>query len=90
MDTDEKQEKSIRVHPCESVVPEYLRLSKVPAPTDSDKRRPLLARYVNQYTARFKRIEDPEVPPDQKTKLVLDGKMKQTDHCSLPIDHCSC
>lgn len=31
---------------------EYLRLLKVPAPTESDKQRPLLARYVNQYTAR--------------------------------------
>jgi len=31
---------------------EYLRLFKVPAPTDSDKKRPVLAKYVNQYTAR--------------------------------------
>jgi adenine-specific DNA-methyltransferase len=31
---------------------EYLRLFKVPAPTESDKKRPLLAKYVNQYTAR--------------------------------------
>lgn len=30
----------------------YLRLFKVPAPTDSDKKRPVLAKYVNQYTAR--------------------------------------
>jgi adenine-specific DNA-methyltransferase len=30
----------------------YLRLLKIPAPTDSDKRRPLLAKYINQYTAR--------------------------------------
>jgi adenine-specific DNA-methyltransferase len=31
---------------------EYLRLFKTPAPTDSDRERPVLARYVNQYTAR--------------------------------------
>ncbi len=31
---------------------EYLRLFKVPAPTDSDKKRPLLAKYISQYTAR--------------------------------------
>jgi adenine-specific DNA-methyltransferase len=31
---------------------EYLLLLKVPAPTDSDKKRPLLAKYINQYTAR--------------------------------------
>lgn len=31
---------------------EYLRLFKVFAPTDSDKKRPLLAKYINQYTAR--------------------------------------
>ena len=33
-------------------VAEYLRLFKVPAPIDSDKKRPLLAKYINQYTAR--------------------------------------
>lgn len=31
---------------------EYLRLLKVLAPTDRDKKRPLLAKYINQYTAR--------------------------------------
>ncbi|MFC1676632.1 DNA methyltransferase [Planctomycetota bacterium] len=31
---------------------EYLRLLSVPAPTESQKDRPLLAKYVNQYTAR--------------------------------------
>ncbi|MBB5021362.1 DNA methyltransferase [Desulfurispira natronophila] len=36
----------------EEQVAEYLRLFKVPAPTDSDKKRPVLAKYVNQYTAR--------------------------------------
>ncbi|WP_334190487.1 DNA methyltransferase [Noviherbaspirillum sp.] len=36
----------------EKQIPEYLRLFKVPAPTDSDKKRPVLAKYVNQYTAR--------------------------------------
>lgn len=30
-----------------------------------------------EFTARFRRVEDPEMPTDQKTKLVLDGKMKQ-------------
>jgi adenine-specific DNA-methyltransferase len=55
-----------------------------------------------KFTAKFKRLEDPEVPHGQKTKLVLDGRMKQIneqspmnnehpgspDHCSLIIDHC--
>lgn len=36
----------------EKQVTEYLRLFKVPAPTNSDKKRPVLAKYVNQYTAR--------------------------------------
>jgi len=36
----------------EKQVSEYLRLLKVPAPTDSDKKRPVLAKYMNQYTAR--------------------------------------
>lgn len=31
---------------------EYLRLLTFPAPTDKDKNRPLLAKYINQYTAR--------------------------------------
>ena len=30
-----------------------------------------------EFTANFKRVEDPEVPSDQKTKLVLDGKLRQ-------------
>lgn len=30
----------------------YLRLLKVPAPTEKEKGRPLLAKYINQYTAR--------------------------------------
>ena len=30
----------------------YQRLLKFPAPTDSDSNRPLLAKYINQYTAR--------------------------------------
>lgn len=30
----------------------YLNLLNVPAPTDSDKKRPVLAKYINQYTAR--------------------------------------
>lgn len=36
----------------EKQVAEYLRLFKVSAPTDSNKERPVLAKYVNQYTAR--------------------------------------
>jgi adenine-specific DNA-methyltransferase len=35
-----------------SVIKDYLRLLKIPAPTESDKKRPLLAKYINQYTAR--------------------------------------
>jgi adenine-specific DNA-methyltransferase len=31
---------------------EYLRLFNVPAPTEKNKKRPLLAKYINQYTAR--------------------------------------
>ncbi len=31
---------------------EYLKLLKIPAPTDKDKQRPLLGKYINQYTAR--------------------------------------
>jgi len=31
---------------------EYLRLLQTPAPTESDRKRTLLARYINQYTAR--------------------------------------
>ncbi len=30
-----------------------------------------------EFTANFKRVDDPEVPPEQKTKLVLDGKLQQ-------------
>ena len=36
----------------EKQVKEYLRLFEAPAPTDRDNSRPLLAKYVNQYTAR--------------------------------------
>ena len=31
---------------------EYLRLLNIPAPTEKDKKRPVLAKYINQYTAR--------------------------------------
>ncbi|MBK9622560.1 MAG: site-specific DNA-methyltransferase [Candidatus Obscuribacter sp.] len=31
---------------------EYLRLLQTPAPTESDKKRPVLEKYINQYTAR--------------------------------------
>ena len=34
--------------PCQ----EYLRLLTIPAPTEKDKKRPVLAKYINQYTAR--------------------------------------
>jgi len=33
-------------------ISEYLRLLKIPAPTDSDKKRPVLTKYINQFTAR--------------------------------------
>jgi adenine-specific DNA-methyltransferase len=36
----------------DSIAHEYVRLLKVPAPTAKDKHRPLLAKYINQYTAR--------------------------------------
>ena len=29
------------------------------------------------FTAQFKRVEDPEAPKDQKTRLVVDGKIRQ-------------
>ncbi|MBI5141305.1 MAG: site-specific DNA-methyltransferase [Nitrospirae bacterium] len=41
--TDDEQGKALA---------EYPGLLKVPAPTESDKKRPVLAKYVNQYTAR--------------------------------------
>ena len=31
------------------------------------------------FTAQFKRMEDPEAPEGQKTKLFIDGKLQQTD-----------
>ena len=31
---------------------EYLRLLTIPAPTEKDKKRPVMAKYINQYTAR--------------------------------------
>jgi adenine-specific DNA-methyltransferase len=40
------------------------------------------------FEASFKRETDPELPDDQNTRLVLDGRMKQIDNCSLPIDNC--
>ncbi|MFH1882415.1 MAG: site-specific DNA-methyltransferase, partial [Planctomycetota bacterium] len=36
----------------ESLLPQYSRLLKVPAPTEKDRTRPVLAKYLNQYTAR--------------------------------------
>lgn len=41
-----------KIENLKSRISEYFRLFKVPAPTDSDKKRPVLAKYVNQYTAR--------------------------------------
>ena len=41
------------------------------------------------FTAEFKRIEDPEIPKDQLTKLILNGHMRQIDHCSSSTDNCS-
>lgn len=62
MDTDEQggeessaaesSDETIRVHPCAPVVKTYLQLFQSPAPTEKDKKRPLLAKYLNQYTAR--------------------------------------
>lgn len=53
------------------------------------------------FTASFTRKPDPELPQDQHTKLVVDGKIKsitneqvtmnkkgESDHCSLSTDHC--
>ena len=34
------------------LISEYLRFLKLPAPTEKDNKRPLLAKYINQYTAR--------------------------------------
>jgi adenine-specific DNA-methyltransferase len=36
----------------DAVLTEYLQLLQTPAPTESDKKRVLLAKYINQYTAR--------------------------------------
>lgn len=36
----------------ETLISNYLSLFRIPAPTEKDKKRPLLAKYVNQYTAR--------------------------------------
>lgn len=36
----------------DAVLTEYLQLLQTPAPTDSDKKRVLLAKYIHQYTAR--------------------------------------
>lgn len=42
------QEKDVH----QTALSEYLRLLKIPAPTEKDKKRPLLAKYINKYTAR--------------------------------------
>lgn len=41
-----------RLTPDRATITEYFNLLNLPAPTESDKKRPLLAKYVNQYTAR--------------------------------------
>jgi adenine-specific DNA-methyltransferase len=50
-DGDDKATQEIRANQ-DSIAHEYVRLLKVPAPTAKDKHRPLLAKYINQYTAR--------------------------------------
>lgn len=37
---------------ADNTMAEYLRLLKISAPTEKDSKRPLLAKYINQYTAR--------------------------------------
>ena len=37
---------------ADNTLADYLRLLKLPAPTEKDSKRPLLAKYINQYTAR--------------------------------------
>ena len=46
--------KALENHPqiAQVKLDEYRRLLTFPAPTDKDKNRPLLAKYINQYTAR--------------------------------------
>lgn len=51
IDADEKTKKELRER-LRTSADEYLRLLKTPAPTEKQKDRPVLARYVNQYTAR--------------------------------------
>lgn len=41
-----------RLTSVNSQVAEYLRLLQIPSPTESDKKRPILEKYINQYTAR--------------------------------------
>jgi adenine-specific DNA-methyltransferase len=41
-----------KIENLKSKISEYIRLFNIPAPTDSDKKRPVLAKYLNQYTAR--------------------------------------
>ncbi len=36
----------------DETIAEYLRMFQTPAPTEKEKNRPLLAKYINQYTAR--------------------------------------
>ena len=46
------EDASAAENPDVGSVEPYLRLLKFPAPTGKDKNRPLLAKYINQYTAR--------------------------------------
>jgi adenine-specific DNA-methyltransferase len=47
-----KDGEKICVNLCESVVKNYLTVLRFAAPTDKISNRPLLAKYINQYTAR--------------------------------------
>ena len=38
------------------------------------------------FTAQFKRVQDPEAPEDQKTKLSINGKLRQTKDGPSSID----
>jgi adenine-specific DNA-methyltransferase len=40
-----------------------------------------------EFTATFKRLEDPEVPKEQKTKLVVDGNIQQIKNHQSKIEN---
>jgi len=41
-----------KIKNLKSKINDYFQLLKIPAPTENDRNRPLLAKYINQYTAR--------------------------------------